>query len=159
MIAVANASPICYLVLIGEIELLPKLFREVLVPRPVIEELLAEGAPTVVRSWASTPPAWVRIHETPASAAPHLERLHSGERAAIVLACSMRAEVVLLDEKAARRGAAEQGLSVAGVLAVLAQAANLDLVDLPAALDRLTRTSFRCSPTLLKSMLDRYAGR
>jgi predicted nucleic acid-binding protein len=49
MIAVANASPICYLVLIGEIELLPKLFREVLVPRLVIEELIAGGAPAAVR--------------------------------------------------------------------------------------------------------------
>jgi len=52
MIAVANASPICYLVLIGEIELLPKLFSKVVVPRAVIEELLAERAPASVRSWA-----------------------------------------------------------------------------------------------------------
>jgi hypothetical protein len=30
MIAVADTSPICYLVLIGEIDLLPKLFTQVL---------------------------------------------------------------------------------------------------------------------------------
>jgi predicted nucleic acid-binding protein len=31
MIAVADTSPICYLILIGEIDLLPKLFSRVLV--------------------------------------------------------------------------------------------------------------------------------
>jgi predicted nucleic acid-binding protein len=31
--------------LIGEVELLPKLFRKVLVPRAVRDELLAKGAP------------------------------------------------------------------------------------------------------------------
>lgn len=51
MIIVADASPICHLLLIGEIELLPKLFGHVLVPSAVINELLAEGAPASVREW------------------------------------------------------------------------------------------------------------
>jgi predicted nucleic acid-binding protein len=36
MIAVADASPLCYLILIGQIDLLPKLFLHVAVPRAVI---------------------------------------------------------------------------------------------------------------------------
>lgn len=156
MTAVADASPICYLVLIGEIELLPKLFADVLVPRAVIDELLAEGAPVAVQSWASAPPAWVQVRETPAGATAGLGRLHLGERAAILLADSMNADVVLLDEKAARLVAAERGLRIAGVVGVLAEAANRGLVDLPAAVDRLTQTSFRCSPALLKSVLERF---
>jgi predicted nucleic acid-binding protein len=40
MIAVADASPLCYLVLIGEIDLLPQSFSQVLVPHAVITELL-----------------------------------------------------------------------------------------------------------------------
>lgn len=159
MIAVADASPICYLVLIGEVEVLPKLFRKVLVPRAVTDELLAKGAPAAVRSWASTPPTWVQVRETPAGPTPGLGRLQPGERAAILLAESMNADLVLLDEKAARLVAAERGLRVTGVLGVLAEAATLGLVDLPAAVDRLTQTSFRCSPALLKSVLDRFPSR
>jgi hypothetical protein len=45
MIAVADASPLCYLILIGQIDLLPKLFLHVAVPRAVITELLHEDAP------------------------------------------------------------------------------------------------------------------
>jgi predicted nucleic acid-binding protein len=48
MIAVADASPLCYLVLIGEIDLLPKLFLQVAVPQAVIAELLHEDAPAPV---------------------------------------------------------------------------------------------------------------
>jgi predicted nucleic acid-binding protein len=39
MIAVLDASPLCYLVLIGEIDLLPQLFSRVVVPQTVIVEL------------------------------------------------------------------------------------------------------------------------
>jgi hypothetical protein len=37
-IAVSDTSPICYLILIGEIDLLPKLFSQVLMPQAVIAE-------------------------------------------------------------------------------------------------------------------------
>ena len=36
MTAVADASPLCYLVLIGEIELLPKVFDQVVAPQAVL---------------------------------------------------------------------------------------------------------------------------
>jgi predicted nucleic acid-binding protein len=48
MIVVADASPICYLILIGEVELVPKLFGRVFVPQAVVAELLAAGAPAGV---------------------------------------------------------------------------------------------------------------
>jgi predicted nucleic acid-binding protein len=71
----------------------------------------------------------------------------------------MNADLVLLDEKVARLVAAKRGLRVTGVLGVLAEAATLGLADLPAAVDRLTQTSFRSSPALLKSVLDRFPSR
>ena len=45
MIAVADTSPLCYLVLIAEVELLHKLFSQVVVPTAVVTELLHEDAP------------------------------------------------------------------------------------------------------------------
>jgi len=35
MIVVSDTSPICYLLLIGEIELLPQLYGQVIIPRIV----------------------------------------------------------------------------------------------------------------------------
>ena len=159
MIVVADASPVCYLVLIGEVELLPKLFTDVLLPREVLDELLAEGAPAAVRAWAATLPVWISVRDAPAGVVGGIERLHSGERAAILLAESIGADLVLLDEKSARRIATERGVRVTGLLGVLAEAASRGLIELTGAIDRLTKTSFRYSPALLRSVLERFLRR
>ncbi len=115
MIAVADASPVCYLVGIGEIELLPKLFTQVLLPREVLDELLVEGAPPMVRAWGNAPPSWISIHDGPAGPEKSMERLQTGERAAILSAESVHADIILLDEKSARRVAPERGLQGYGI--------------------------------------------
>jgi predicted nucleic acid-binding protein len=48
-IVVSDSSPICYLVLIGQIHLLPALFEEISVPEAVIRELRDGGAPELLR--------------------------------------------------------------------------------------------------------------
>lgn len=159
MIAVADASPLCYLVLIGEIELLPGIFSRVLVPHAVITELLHENAPEAVRAWASNLPAWICVRENPHLATAGLERLQPGEQAVILLAESVKADIILLDEKAARRVAADRGLRVTGLLGVLGEAATRGLVELAPAIDILRTTSFRSSPALLKATLDRFGNR
>lgn len=156
MIAVADASPLCYLVVIGEIDLLPTLFVQVAVPQAVIAELLHEDAPEAVRAWASNLPAWICAEPTPLLATTGTEKLHAGEQAAILLAESMRADTILLDEKAARGVAADRGLRVTGLLGVLGEAATRGLIELAPVINRLRMTSFRASPALLKATLDRF---
>ena len=158
MTAVADASPLCYLVLIGEIDLLRQLFSQVLVPHAVILELLHADAPAAVRTWAVVLPGWISVESTPNIISPGMEKLQAGERAAIHLAESIKADIVIIDEKAARLVAANRGLSVTGILGVLGEAATRGLVDLAGVIDKLRRTTFRCSPALFKATLDRYGG-
>jgi len=66
MIAVADASPICYLILIGEVKLPPKLFAKVLVPKAVVDELLDDRAPAPVRGWAAALPGRAYVEQAPA---------------------------------------------------------------------------------------------
>ena len=156
MKVVSNSSPICYLLLIGQIHLLPALFGHIHVPEAVCLELADEEAPDIVRNWIDHPPRWLKTHsisERPDSA---LDRLHMGERKAIVLAQQLAADLILLDEKAARGVASKAGLQVSGLLGVLDAAAARDMVDIAAAISHLTTTSFRASPRLLKSLLDRH---
>ena len=158
MIAVADTSPLCYLVLIEEIDLLRQLFSQVVVPSAVITELLHEDAPEAVRGWAANLPSWLSVQENPIRKTAGLEKLQVGEQAAILLAESITAELILLDEKSARRIAAQRSMRITGTLGVLGEAALRGLVDLPAAIDRLRRTNFRCSPALMKAALDRFAA-
>ena len=159
MIAVADASPLCYLVLIGEIDLLPQLFSQVLVPQAVVLELLHLDAPAAVRAWASNLPEWVSVEQTSDVISRGMEKLQAGERAAIFLAELVNADIIIIDEKCARVIAGQRGLSVTGILGVLGEAGTRKLVDVADAINRLRRTTFRCSPALFKATLERYGTR
>jgi predicted nucleic acid-binding protein len=49
VIVVSDTSPLNYLLLIQAIDVLPQLFREVLVPTAVVMELSNSKAPAIVR--------------------------------------------------------------------------------------------------------------
>jgi predicted nucleic acid-binding protein len=155
---VSDTSPISYLLIIGDIEILPQLFGQVAIPTAVQRELADPAAPNAVREWIATPPAWLAIHSESGDQAPvsqrDLDRLHVGERESILLADRLRADLILLDDKAARTAARLHGLRVAGLLGVVKQAAAEGILDLPETIDRLRHTNFRASPALLKRTLD-----
>jgi len=110
--AVSDTSPLSYLVLIGQTDLLPKVFTAVRIPDEVRAELASSRAPSAIQEWIGQPPPWLVIDSTALPADAVLDRLHAGERAAILLAERMGADIVLLDEKAARRVAVGRGLRV-----------------------------------------------
>lgn len=159
MIAVSDTSPLCYLILIGEVNLLTRLFDSVCVPHIVLDELLHEDAPKAVRSWAADLPSWMPVHENPHGFSAPPARASSGEQSAILLAEKLGAEIVVIDEKAGRRAAAERGLRVTGTLGVLAEAATRGLIDLTSAIERFRETNFRYSPALLRATLERFGGK
>lgn len=153
MIVVSNTSPLCYLVLVGYHDVLPRLYQTVHTSQTVLAELRHPDAPPLVRDWATNPPPWLQIHSDRPERDQTLATLHAGERTALRLAEQLRADIVLLDESAARTLATQRGLKVAGVLGVLRDAANAGLLDLTEAIDRLRQTNFRASPELLKSVM------
>lgn len=64
-LVVADTGPINYLVLIDAIEVLPKLFEQVLVPAAVYDELSHADAPLPVRAFILRVPAWLEIRPNP----------------------------------------------------------------------------------------------
>jgi len=159
MSVVADTSPLCYLILIGEVDLLASLFNEIIVPEAVLDELKDEGAPEAVQLWAAALPDWVKTLPNPVLQITGLEKLQAGETAAILLAESIGAGTIILDEKAARRIATARGLRVIGLLGIVDEAAARGLVDPVSAIDGLKATSFRASPSLMKGVLDRHQNR
>ena len=153
MIIVADTSPINYLVLIKEIEVLPRLYGKIVIPEAVREELLRPVAPEVVRLWTAQSPAWLETR-TPASIADSsLARLDAGERDAILLAAELNAQQLIVDDREGRRIAKERGIAVIGTLGVLKEAARLGFVDLRDCVARLQTTTFYVAPEVLKNLL------
>ena len=136
MIAVADASPLCYLVLIGEIDLLPKLFVQVIVPQAVIAELLHEDAPAEVRHWASNPPSWISTESIADSVSFLKERLQAASAQRSSWPSRSKA-TSFFSTKRLLAVSLRNRLRVAGLLGVLGEAATRDIVDLPSAIHRL----------------------
>jgi predicted nucleic acid-binding protein len=151
-LVVADTGPLNYLVLIGCVDLLPKLFEKVSTPVAVQAELLDPDAPA-----AAQPAPWLEI--SPVSAAiddPAWRALDAGERAALALARTLSAELVVMDDRAGVAVAQRQGFTVTGTLGVLDLAAQRGLVDLADAFARLRATSFRYPPEMMDALLAQH---
>ncbi|WP_072621449.1 DUF3368 domain-containing protein [Spirulina major] len=154
MIAIADTSPLRYLIMIGEIHLLPQLFGRVVIADAIVAELMAEGAPSLVRDWIQQAPDWLDIVPTPHNIPDVLQHLHSGEQAVIALALEYQANVLIVDEKAARQTAQRLGIPVAGVVGILNVAAKRRLIEPSQVVQKLRQTNFRVSNQLLDQLLD-----
>jgi uncharacterized protein len=127
MIIVSDTSPLTALLTVGEADLLPKLFNEVVIPEAVHDEL--------VRSHSSLP-AWLRVETVRNSA--EAQRMASvvdaGEAEAIELAKELHADRLLIDERKGRRLAIQEGVPVIGLVGALLLAKRRRLIPSARAL-------------------------
>jgi predicted nucleic acid-binding protein len=156
MIVVADTSPLNYLIRLGHPNVLHKIYGRVLVPHAVLIEMKHPEAPTEVRAWASTPPSWLEERQVKQVDESLAAELGAGEREAITLALEVRADVLLIDERAGRKEAEERHIKVAGTLAVLLEASLRGYFELPEAMKQLRQYGFRASRPVEALMLARY---
>ncbi len=157
MLVVSNTSPISYLVAINQIALLPRLFENITIPETVRNELNSPKAPLEVQSWIASPPTWLSVQALSCLQDSELQKLDAGERAAISLAQVLKADLLLLDDLAARRVAASRGLVLTGVLGILDRAATQGWIDFADEIAKLQQTNFRASSSLVEKLLQKHA--
>lgn len=151
-VVVADASPINYLILIDCIDVLQRLYGRVVIPREVLDELGADGAPLAVKSWARGRPSWTDVE--PAREGTAIDAaLDAGETAAIRFALSQPDCLLLIDESIGRSVASRLRIANTGTLGVLVDAARRGLVELRPALENLQKTNFRVSRSLIEQLL------
>ena len=160
MIAVADTSPLRYLILVEAVEVLPRIFGQVYAPSGVMQELHASRSPELesVRRWAATPPAWLTVQgPQQIDSSIHLGK---GETAAISLAQELRADWIRIDERKGSREAGKRGLQVAGTLVVIEEAGARDFLDYELTKNRLINdTNFYVTPDIIRESEKRYRQR
>jgi predicted nucleic acid-binding protein len=156
-LVVSDSGPIHYLVLCGAIEIVPKLYGQLVIPAAVAQELTHVRTPPGVRHWIQTLPYWATI-QSPKQTDPAIH-LGLGEREAIALALELKAAQLLIDDRAARRIAIQRGLLIAGTVGVMEQAAASRLLNLSEAIQKLLNTNFRINPDVVREVLNRDAAR
>lgn len=159
MIVVSNSSPLIALARIGQLNLLASFYKRIMIPAEVHHEVVVKGR-GLPGSEEVRKADWIEVISQKSPADPLLaqacQKLGAGERGAILLAKSLQADLVLLDEWKARRVARDAGLSMVGCLGILEAGARKGLVsDLRQAYIDLLRQGIRFDIRLLQDSLAR----
>ena len=139
MIVVSNTTPILSLYKIGRLSLLPSLFDTIIVPKAVYNEIAVLGRGKQGHEAIDTA-SYIHIKDVQNILAVNLLRaqLDYGEAEVIVLAREIEADVLLLDEKKARRIAQANAQPVIGTIGILQAAKDKGLIpDMKTPLDDL----------------------
>ena len=152
-VVVADTTPLNYLVLIRQAEVLHQLFGEVMIPEAVLTELRHPKAPAAVTAWLQNLPHWIRVVKV--SHVDNTIQLGHGETEAISLAMEKRVSIVLMDERRGRAAAEARGLLPIGTLNILDLADERGLLDGVTALNDIKLTTFRAD----QELLDRFEAR
>jgi predicted nucleic acid-binding protein len=155
MKVVSDSTPLIHLSAMGRLDLLEVLFREILIPQEVYEEVVLHGgdrpgsAEVREADWIS------RCHVTNKAVLQALQAtLGAGEAACIALASSISADVVILDDKLARLHALSQGLGITGTVGILLKCAERGILNFEAAMQELLATGFRLSTQEVKRIME-----
>ncbi len=122
MIVVSNASPLIILSKLGEFDLLPRLFTDIVIAPEVWDEVVVKGVGLPGATEVQQAP-WIRVEPVINAAqiiawqAQH--NLGLGELATILLAKELTADLALIDERRARLLAQAEGVSPFGTIGML----------------------------------------
>ena len=155
-LVVSDTTPLDYLILIGHIDVLPRLFGKLLVPPAVIHEMQHPKAPSAVSAWAGNLPPWIEVKS------PRTDLrlgIGAGEDEVISLAVELGDATLLVDDVRARTAAKSRGLLTIGTLAIFDRADEAKLLDFEEVILRLKATSFHLEDTLLDPLLAKARAR
>ena len=130
MSIVSNASPLINLARIERLDLLPRLYGELIIPEAVWREVVIEGVgqpgadEIESASWVQVQPATNRELVQALR-----QELDAGEAEAIALALEVGAEMLLMDEHLGRETAVHMGVRCLGLIGVLIEAKRKELVS------------------------------
>jgi len=154
-VVVSDTTPLHYLILVGQESILEKLYGQVTIPQAVLMELSHAAAPVQISNWAKRPPTWVTVAK-PSSIPDQFEGLDLGEQQALALAQEIHADLVLLDDKVARRIASRESMKVKGTLGIVADAAKANLLDFVETVEQLQHTSMHLDQSVIDEVIQEY---
>lgn len=160
MTAVFNTSPLIFLARLGYLEKTLSLFQMVAIPKKVIKEI------SVKDDEANEKVLKIKNHSNVnfglATKLVKLykalnERLGQGESEAIALAVELNADVVILDDFAARKAAMELGLKVKGTLGIIKkflEENKIKIEDINKLYETLKKIGFRVRREIFKNIFE-----
>ena len=126
---IVNSTPLIALAKSGQLDLLKRLYGRIVIPEAVYREVTEKN--DVVSQRIGEAEEWIEIRRVDPNVDRRMYRakLHEGEVEVMLLAQDMRADVVVIDDDAARKTAEYLGLPLTGTLGVLIKAKKRGLLE------------------------------
>lgn len=126
---IVNSTPIIVLCGIGKLDVLQDLYQEIFIPPAVYQEVTAieDSACMQIKNADS----WIHVESIHDNSEKKMykAKLHAGEVEVMILAQEQKADLVIIDDNAAKKTAKYLGLTVTGTLGVLLKAKNKGIVQ------------------------------
>lgn len=161
MIIVSDTTPIISLLKINRLDLLEKLFGEVLIPDAVYEELTTDKR-FIDEAKQITKASYIKSVSVLDSEAVRILKMETGldqgESEAIVLTNELKADILLMDEVKGRTVSKQMGITIMGTIGLLLSAYEDDLLtsdDVQKCIDDLQRSGRHIGKRYYQILLDR----
>lgn len=159
MIIISDTTPIISLIKINRLDLLEKLFVEVLIPDAVFKELttntLFTNEAEIVKKSSFLKVSSVQNQKS-LQLLQAVSGLDDGESEAIILADELKSNILLMDERKGRKVAQKLGITITGTIGILIQAYNEGIIsdiEVKSYLNQLKNSNIRLSESLIQQAL------
>lgn len=152
---IVNSTPIIALSNIGKLEILRELYQEIYIPQAVYNEI-TEKDDTASKNIQNSL-NWIHVEniQNPEKYTMYRAKLHAGEVEVMILAQeSPEADLLIIDDNAARKTAKYLGLTVTGTMGVLLKAKSKSIIiEIKPLLNKLQASGFYISEQVIKLIL------
>ena len=149
---IVNSTPVIGLANIGKLDVLRQMYGTITIPQAVFDEI---KSPSVQRQ-VNANRDWIVVEQINDASQKQMYRakLHAGEVEVMILAQEKKADLVILDDNAAKKTAKFLGLRVIGTLGILVLAKKRGYIkEVSPVLDALKRDGFFVSGDLCDLVL------
>ncbi|MDD6811034.1 MAG: DUF3368 domain-containing protein [Lachnospiraceae bacterium] len=152
---VVNTTPLIALSNVGQMEILKKLYGEIMIPEAVYRELSVKEE-SICKKTVDCSLDWIQVNKIKNQMAKSMYKtqLHDGEVEVMILAKEIEADVVIIDDANAKKHAKYLELPVTGTLGVLIKAKQEGYVDeLKPILYQMVQNGIYISQSLIEMCL------
>lgn len=149
---IVNSTPVIALANIGRLDLLRQMYGNITIPQAVFDEIISPSVQKQVRQNHD----WIHVERIKDTSQKQMYRakLHAGEVEVMILAQEQSADLVILDDNAAKKTAKYLGLRMIGTLGILVLAKKKGFIkEVSPMLDALKRDGFFVSDDLCDLVL------
>ncbi len=151
---ISNSTPLIILGNIDKLFILKELYKEIIIPKAVFDELKAKEDKAKQQMIQNL--EWIKVFEVKNKENRRIyqSKLHDGEVEVMILAQEISSDLLIIDDNAAKKTAKFLGFNVTGTLGVLLKAKSQGIViNVKIILEEMLKKGFYISENIIKLVL------